>query len=529
MNVIELLKNLAQESPRAVALIDSRRGAPRTTAFAELDAATKRVAGLFHHHGIGPGDATLVFCPMSLELYVILLALFRLGAVATFLDPSAGKSHIERCCALHPPKAMVSTPKGHLLRLASRALRRIPRKFSTTVALPGATSLKRAETSLPFEAIHPVAEDAPALITFTSGSTGQPKMVVRSHGFLLAQHRVLQDTLGMKPGDINLCTLPIVVLTNLASGAATLIPNVDLRRPGDIDPQALHAEIAAHQPSSATAAPSFLEALADFCIEKNHRLPALTRIFCGGAPVFPPLLTKLREIAPAARIVAIYGSTEAEPIAELAYSGISPEVLAEMGNGKGLLAGSPVDSIQLRILRDRWGTPLHPISSVEFEAMKLAAGEPGEIVVAGDHVLTGYLNGQGDRETKFTVDGTTWHRTGDSGYLDRRGRLWLLGRCEAVLSDERGTLYPFAVESTALLLPGVRRAALISERKKRTLVVEPAATGPPPDGSAIKRALSWAQIDSVKICRKIPVDKRHNSKVDYGRLRRLLESLRSDP
>ena len=55
-----------------------------------------------------------------------------------------------------------------------------------------------------------------------------------------------------------------------------------------------------------------------------------------------------------------------------------------------------------------------------------AGGEPGEIVVAGGHVLPGYLNGEGDVETKFEVDGARWHRTGDLGYLDGAGRLWLL-------------------------------------------------------------------------------------------------------
>jgi acyl-CoA synthetase (AMP-forming)/AMP-acid ligase II len=286
--------------------------------------------------------------------------------------------------------------------------------------------------------------------------------------------------------------------------------------------------IARHQPGSATAAPSFLETLSDYCIERGRQLPGLTGIFCGGAPVFPPLLKKLRAIAPAAKIVAVYGSTEAEPIAELSFADISAEDMVGMSGGKGLLAGSPVEPIQLRIIRDRWGTSLGPFSLDEFEGLALPSGEPGEIVVTGNHVLKGYLNGQGDRETKFTVDKATWHRTGDSGYLDNRGRLWLLGRCEAVLSDDRGKLYPFAVESTAQLLPGIQRAALVSDCGKRTLVVEPAKAAARIDSAAIKQKLSWAQIDSVKICRKIPVDRRHNSKIDYERLRRILRSLGSE-
>ena len=525
MNVIELLKRMAEDLPRGVALIDTRRGAPRVTDFAELDAATKRVAALFHHHGIGPGDAMLVFCPVSLELYVILLALFRLGAVATFLDPSAGRAHIERCCALCSPKAIICPPKAHLLCFVSPAVRRIPHKFSTTFAFPGTIPLKKSAMLPRYTDIQAVSEETPALFTFTSGTTGQPKMVVRSHGFLLAQHRVLQDTMGMHVGDVNLCTLPIVVLTNLAAGAATVIPQMDLRRPGVINAEALLAQIANHKPTSATAAPAFLEALADTCIETGRPLSGLAKVFCGGAPVYPSLLRRLRVAAPAAEIVAIYGSTEAEPIAEISYSDIGAEDFSRMSGGRGLLAGQPVKGIDLRIMRDQWGTPVGPYTLRTFESAILPAGEPGEIVVSGDHVIKGYVNGHSDRESKFTVGRTTWHRTGDAGYLDPSGRLWLLGRCEAVHSDSRGKLYPFAVESSAQLVPGIRRAALISDRGRRTLVMELASATRHISGAEVRRRLSWAHIDSVKLCRRIPVDGRHNSKIDYAALRRHLDSL----
>jgi len=525
VNATEILRQMSNDLPNGVAIIDAYRGTPRTTTFSELDTASQRVAGFFHHHGIGPGDAMLVFCPMSRELYVVLMALVRLGAVAVFLDPSAGKDHIERCCSMYPPKASISPPKAHLLRLLSPALRKIPCKFSTTIPLPGAIPLKRANKAAPFSTIEPVSEETPALITFTSGSTGEPKMVARSHGFLLAQHTVLQQTMGMQSGEIDLSTLPIVVLSNLASGATSLIPNVDLRRPGDIDPEALYEQIVRHGPSSATGAPSFLETLADFCIQKGYELPGITKIFCGGAPVFPPLLRKLHKIAPAANIIAVYGSTEAEPIADLCYSDISAEDMDKMTKGRGLLAGPPVDCIQLRIINDQWGTPLGPFSADDLTNTTLPPEAPGEIVVSGDHVLKEYMNGAGDRQTKFTVEGTTWHRTGDSGYLDDAGRLWLLGRCEAVHSDDRGDLYPFAVESAAQLLPGIRRSALVSEGGKRTLVVEPVANVQRIVCAAVKDELSWAQIDSVKICARIPVDKRHNSKIDYGALRQILDTL----
>ena len=85
--------------------------------------------------------------------------------------------------------------------------------------------------------------------------------------------------------------------------------------------------------------------------------------------------------------------------------------------------------IEVRILPDKWGEPIGSFTHAELEAQSLPAGETGEIVVSGPHVLGGYLHGRGDSETKFRVNGTVWHRTGDAGYFDDTGRLWLMGRC----------------------------------------------------------------------------------------------------
>ena len=137
-------------------------------------------------------------------------------------------------------------------------------------------------------------------------------------------------------------------------------------------------------------------------------------------------------------------------------------------------------------------------------------------------LLPGYLDGMGDSETKFDVDGERWHRTGDAGYLDGRGRLWLLGRCDARINDERGILFPFAVECAAQQLPGIRRAAVVAHRGNRLLAVERDREAEADSVSKLTRELAWAHIDSVKTLPKIPLDRRHNAKVNYPELRELL-------
>jgi acyl-CoA synthetase (AMP-forming)/AMP-acid ligase II len=145
-------------------------------------------------------------------------------------------------------------------------------------------------------------------------------------------------------------------------------------------------------------------------------------------------------------------------------------------------------------------------------------------VVSGDHVLPGYLHGQGDEETKFKVNGIIWHRTGDAGYLDGQGRVWLLGRCAARLEDNHGILYPFAAECVIYQNPDVRRAALVSHEGRRIMAVEFHGPAASPELAWFKEATAWASVDEVWVCRHIPVDKRHNAKIDYRALRQLLTS-----
>jgi acyl-CoA synthetase (AMP-forming)/AMP-acid ligase II len=264
--------------------------------------------------------------------------------------------------------------------------------------------------------------------------------------------------------------------------------------------------------------------VADFCLRHGVTLPSLRAVFSGGGPVFPGLLSRLQSIAPQAEIIAVYGSTEAEPMSCIALSAIQPEDITAMLDGQGLLAGPPVPAIQLRIVRDLWGKPIGPFSRSEFAASCLPPGVAGEIVVTGEHVLPGYLNGEDDGETKFAVDGTRWHRTGDAGYLDDRGRLWLLGRCAARIEDSRGTLYPFAVECAAHQHPGVRRAAVASHHGRRILIVQLRERGSDADLARLKQRLAWARIDEVRIHKSIPVDKRHNAKIDYTALSKILSA-----
>jgi acyl-CoA synthetase (AMP-forming)/AMP-acid ligase II len=525
MNIATILQQIAATHPDLPAIIDTHRGQNRTTTFAELEKAGGEIATLLQQAGLQAGDAVLVFYPMSAELYIILAALFRLGLIAMFLDPGVSKDHVERCCALYPPKALIASNKAHLLRLFVQALRRIPLKFAIGCFVPGAISLKPSPKIPYSESIFPCTQDTPALLTFTSGSTGKPKAALRTHEFLLAQHEVLASTLQLKVKEIDLTTLPIFVLANLASGVTSLIPNTDLRKPGAIKAAPVIAQIQTHKPVRAVASPAFLLCLAQYCQEHNLTLPSLKKIFVGGATVMPKTLAQLQQTAPNAEFIIVYGSTEAEPIAHINHNGISPEDLAATITGHGVLVGKPESAIAVRIIGDRWGTPIKPLTHREFTAACLPPDTPGEIVVSGKYVLSSYLNGYGNEETKFTVDRIPWHRTGDAGYIDKQGRLWFLGRCIGCIKDTYGSLYPLAIEGIVENYPGIRRSAAVLHQGARILVVELDKSREVVDWASLQKSLASMNITTVKVCKKIPLDKRHNAKIDYPALFQLLNSL----
>jgi len=281
----------------------------------------------------------------------------------------------------------------------------------------------------------------------------------------------------------------------------------------------------ATRPVRTVASPAFLARLVDRARNTDGALDSFERIYTGGAPVFPRLLDAIAAVAPRAAVVAVYGSTEAEPIAEIDRRDISDADRHAMTAGAGLLAGRPMSSIRLRIIADRSGSPLGPWSAADLERESIGPDHVGEIIVSGEHVLPGYLDGQGDEETKIRVDGAVWHRTGDAGYLDGSGRLWLLGRCAAKATDAAGVLYPFAVECAAGEVAGVGRTAFVMHRGARVLAAEMTAD-PAAVRAALLERLAWAKLADVVTVDRIPLDRRHNAKVEYAALSALLDRLR---
>lgn len=440
--------------------------------FTALDAASRALAAAWAGRGMGPGDRILIAMPIGPDLYASLAAIWRLGAVAVLPEPAMGLPGLRNAIASTRIKGLCAAGPYRVLRYI------LPGLWGKTLFHPGQTG-GTAPPGTP-------GPDDLALISFTSGATGAPKAIPRSHAFLMAQRTAVAPILESDRAEVDLIAFPVFVLINLAAGRCSALPNWRMSRLDRVTPAALADWIAATKATRLLLPPALCETLA------MARLPAtVTTIFTGGGPVFPDLTARLKSATPGLRIISVYGSTEAEPIADLDTAAITKADLTAMQSGAGLLAGHPV--CPLRIV-------------------------DGEITVSGPHVNTGYLDPARDAETKIKDGDTIWHRTGDAGRLDPQGRLWLLGRHGAAVQTANGPLHPFAIETAARLWPGVTRAALVATRGAGILAVAGDAAYL---GDWQTRAATFG-ISDVRHCDALPLDRRHRSKIDLPALRRKL-------
>lgn len=469
MTLVERFRERVGENPDRVAIVD---GQGRSITYADL---RRRIDDLAAEWGdIRKGDRVVLAMPLGIDLFASLAALWHRGATVVLPEPAMGLAGLRHAVRATQPKAYLS--QGALfwaLRHLLSELRAVGTHLTVPRRIDGIWLTQGEE----------VSDVTPALISFTTGSTGRPKAIVRTHGFLAAQDAALAHLLSHRDGEgSDLVAFPVFALANLGAGRTTVLPPWKPGRTEGIDARAA-AFLETHGVSRLLVPPGAIAPLVAQAAPTR-----LAAILTGGGPVHPGHLRALEGWAPKADAWAVYGSTEAEPIAHVSRSEITAADMDSMRNGKGLLAGRPVPQISVRF-------------------------EDDEILVAGEHVVQGYLDPSDDGRTKVVRDGRTWHRTGDAGSLDAQGRLWLRGRHGAKVGDA----YPFEIEVAAREWPGVEDAALARGERGEPIL---ALVGREPAGG---RWSARCAVMGVRITRldRIPKDRRHGSKVDQAELDRI--------
>ena len=531
VNIADQLAAMAERYPDKRAVVwpigrdDAGRARYGEITFAALNQETDRYAHGLERVGITRGTRTILFVKPGPEFFALTFALFKVGAVPVLIDPGIGKQQMGLCLAGVRAEAFIGLPLAHVFR------KLYPRSFSAvrvavTVGrrwLWGGLCLADLRTD-PWRPYSTAATDAhdPAAILFTSGSTGPAKGVLYEHGMFDAQVRQLHAHFGYSAEEVDLPTFPLFALFDAALGMTAVIPDMDFTRPGSVDPERIIEPVRDHGVTHMFGSPALLDRVSRYGIKTGAKLSTIKRILTAGAPVPPVVPERLHRMLPdEAEIHTPYGATEALPVASISSREILRDTRDRTARGGGTCVGKPMPELDVRIIRisdDRLSDWADVIES--------PPGEIGEIVVKGPVVTQAYFDNAAATAMAKIPDGdTAWHRMGDVGYFDEKGRLWFCGRMAHRVRTETGTLFTVPCEARFNQHPHVFRSALVGigspGRQVPVICIELEVDHRDADRDLLTRELLELaeadeltnEIKTVLVHAGFPVDVRHNAKI----------------
>lgn len=427
---------------RQAALIDA--GSGRTVAYDALPDLVERTAAGLANLGIANGDVCAIFAPNIVEYLVAVLAVARLGAVATTASPLYTKDDLRK--QLEDSAAQILFTTASLAptwqpAIEGTAIRHVvafdePRSTSSAQPTLAFSALAATDRTVPPVAIAP--EDLVAL-PYSSGTTGLPKGVMLTHRNLVAN--ILQtDAAGhYRHGeDLTIAFLPFfhiygltaIALLGLWSGATLVVmqkfelePYLDL--------------VERYRATLLHVVPPVVVALAKHPAVANRDFSSVRKLFCGAAPLGTDAIEQCtRRIG--CMLQQGYGLTETSPAAIItreARSRIKPGTV-----------GTPVANTECRVVDPETGRDV-------------PQGSDGEIWIRGPQVMRGYFNRPA--ETRAALDDEGWLRTGDIGHADAAADFFIVDRLKELIKYKGMQVPPAELEAVLLSHPDVADAAVV--------------------------------------------------------------------
>lgn len=460
-NIAQTLDDRALEIPERTALVTKNLFGYRYWSFLELAENTNCYATALTRIGIKEGDRVILMVKPSMEFICLTFALFKMGAVVILIDPGMGYKNLTRCVNSVQPDIFIGIPKAHLFRkLFSSSFKTVKLNICVGPSLGGFLGIplnkhmRQDETC--FDS-NKSTKDALAAIIFTTGSTGPPKGVQYSHSIFSAQLNLIKKYYGIGSEDIDQPAFPLFALFSIALGACAVLPEMNPARPAQVNPQKFIKTIRDHHVTYSFGSPAIWNVVSHYCIENNITLP-VKKILMAGAPVSGELIIRVKKIMPAdGEVHTPYGATESLPVSSMTGSEIIEETWSETRKGKGTCVGRPLPGIDIRII-----APSNEAIALWTDVTVLDSGNIGEIVVKGNVVTPSYdHNDTENRLSKIKDEDGVWHRIGDMGYFDTKGRLWFCGRKAHRVITEKETMYTIPCEAIFNEHPEVFRSALV--------------------------------------------------------------------
>ncbi|WP_030673366.1 FadD3 family acyl-CoA ligase [Streptomyces sp. NRRL B-1347] len=502
-------------------------GRTRVT-YEELGERVERAAAACLARGVRAGDRVAVWAPNTLDWIVSALGAVSAGAVLVPINTRFKGT--EAAYVLRRSRARLLFVTGTFLGTSYvAALRRAAGDGTGDGPLPGLPHLEEvvvladdapadfrtwkdflaggdAVTGAEVRARADAVEGGwPSDIVYTSGTTGRPKGAVITHAQTLRCYEIWSDLAGLREGDRYLIVNPFFHTFGYKAGiiaclmrGATMIPQPVF----DVD--AVLANVAAERVSVLPGPPTLHQALLDHPARGAHDLSALRLVVTGAAVVPLRLVERLRSELRIATVLTAYGLSEASGIVTMCRRDDAGEVVAST-------SGRAIPGTEVRI--------------VSMAGETLPPGSPGEVLVRGHHVMSGYY--EDPSETKKVLTGDGWLRTGDVGVLDEGGNLRITDRIKDMFIVGGFNAYPAEIEQLLGVHPDVADVAVIGvadarlgEVGKAYVVRRPGATLTADD------VIAWSrrEMANYKVPREVEfvpdLPRNASGKVLKGELRR---------
>jgi acyl-coenzyme A synthetase/AMP-(fatty) acid ligase/pimeloyl-ACP methyl ester carboxylesterase len=498
-SVPELLWSRIGKAVNRDAIAISDAAANEVISHADFESRVATYSQALVAQGVQHGERLAVLIPPGIDLIAVVYASWRIGAVTVVADRGLGLTGLRHAIR----SARVQHVVGPMKAIgAARLLRWAPNARCLSLR-----SLRRApsvRTLVEVTASEPTARDAAAVL-FTSGATGPAKGVRYSHGQLCAQRDALQRTYGITNTDSFVAAFAPFALFGPALGICTGLADMDVTSPRTLTAAALNDSCARVKATMVFASPAALANVLATNTGHTQSLAGVRLVMSAGAPVPIETLKAMRTLCPVAEFHTPYGMTEVLPVADISLT--DRELV---GTGVGVCVGQPVNGCEV-------------IVAASHSVKPLATEITGEVLVRALWMSSGYDRLWLTQTDARPTDGTsTWHRTGDVGHLDEHGNLWIEGRVVHVIHTEWGEVTPVPLEVAVETLPAVNRAAAVGVGPHGAqVVVMVCEVNGFQEGLAPKELVEQVRllvapqhIAAVWCTKSLPVDIRHNSKID---------------
>jgi acetyl-CoA synthetase len=420
--------------------------------YGELHRSANRLASLLRALGIEPGTVVASLLGRCPELFATVLGTLKCGAVYTPLFTAFGPEPIRARLELAKARVLITTQRLYARKVAQlrAALPNLAHvllvRDDPTSAWPADAQDLAQSLAVQPEAFdtHPMSPDDPALLHFTSGTTGKPKGVVHAHRAVIAHHATARLALDLHPADVFWCTadpgwvtgISYGVIAPLTCGATLLIDREEL------DVERWYRLLADNAVNVWYTAPTAIRMLMKAGMEpvRRHRYPALRLIASVGEPLNPEAVTwGIDAFGLPVHDTWWQTETGAIMIANFLSETVWPGSM-----------GKAFPGVRIEIARRR------PDGTVQL----LGPNEVGEIVLRPDwpSVFKTYLDNE-QRYRESFADG--WYFSGDQARRDERGYFWFVGRSDDIIKSSGHLISPFEVECALNLHPAVMQSAVI--------------------------------------------------------------------